>query len=469
MRRLLFTLLLISVITLGAFAEVTINLQPTAIPVNPNLAGQGGSFTANAKGYNSLFKNPAGFAMDGGSFTLLSINSWVFADQSLIDFATNPEGVEGYYQDIGTQLAEVDQADIEAWVDTTSEAEMLEMLETAGFDPAAFETNPQGYIESLGLESIASDPQTALSDGTISVEMINLATAVIEDIAGVELLPSGNLRIGTNIGLLGGVGGGFGFGINLNADAYLKGPTIISAEGYAALTATVTAGYALELLPDFLYIGADLRPLYRVYLPVSGEQALSLMTDFSDITATMNAYSAYAGWGLGIDAGAIIKLGDLKLGLTVTDILDTKMNYTAMSVGELLASAAAMSIPAGTEIANEMFVIPMDVLLGAAYTLNFADDIYLDIHAEVSNVVRGFRALQDGDDYDYLSLLHAGAEFSLWNFIGLRGGYNEGYLSAGASIKLFFIEVAASGFMKANTASVGYSDFGASVEAAIRF
>ena len=69
--------------------------------MNPILAGQGGSFTANASGYNSLFKNPAGFAMDGGDFTLLSANVWSFADQSLIDFAMDPNGIEAYYTNMG--------------------------------------------------------------------------------------------------------------------------------------------------------------------------------------------------------------------------------------------------------------------------------------------------------------------------------------------------------------------------------
>jgi hypothetical protein len=469
MKRFLIVLLLISVFTIGAFAEVTVNLQPNAIPVNPSLAGQGGSFTANASGYNSLFKNPAGFAMDGGDFTLLSMNVWGFVDQSIIDFATNPAGIEGYYQNMATELAEVDLADIETWIEETTPEEMLQMLETAGFDPAAIAADPQSYIESLNLEAIASDPEAALENDLISVETINLATAVVEDIAGVEILPSGNIRVGTNVGLLGGVGGGWGFGINLNADAYLKGPTIISAEGYAALTATGTLGYSLEVLPDFLFIGADLRPLYRVYIPVSGTDALALASDFSNIATNMNAFSTYAGWGLGIDAGAIIKLGDLKFGVTVTDILDTKMNYSSMGVGELVSSLTSFSVPVGTEVTDTLFVIPMDVLLGAALTLNFTDGIYLDIHGEVSNVLRGVRALQNEEDFDYLSLVHAGANLSLWDFIGVMGGYNEGYLSAGLSLDLFFVEISAAGFMKANTAAVGYSDFGASVEAAIRF
>jgi len=479
MKRLLIVLLLISVFTIGAFAQVTDNLQPTAIPVNPTLAAQGGSFTANASGYNSLFKNPAGFAMDGGDFTLLSVNAWGFVDQSVIDFATNPGGIEGYYTGVAEELAAVTPEDISTWVESTNEEEFVQMLDTAGYDTADLvltdAASIQAFIDAEGLtalaDTIAADPDPIAAISAASPESINLATAVIKDITGgTELLPSGNIRLGTNVGLLGGVGDGFGFGINLNADAYLKGPTIIGAEGYAALTATATAGYALELLPDFLFIGADVRPLYRVYLPVSGEDALALASDFSNIAATMNNYNAYAGWGVGIDAGAIIKLGDLKLGLTVTDILDTQLNFTNTTVGDLMASFSSFSLPEGTVDESQRFVIPMDVLIGAALTLNLTEGIYLDVHGEVSNALRGLRAIQGNEnDFDYLSLIHAGANLSLWDFIGIMGGYNEGYLSAGVSLDLFFIEIAATGFMKANAAAVGYSDFGASVEAAIRF
>ena len=400
MKRLLAVLLLISVITLGAFAQTTY-LQPTSIPVNPILAGQGGSFTANASGYNSLFKNPAGFAMDGGDFTLLSANVWSFADQSLIDFAMDPNGIEAYYTNMGTQLAEqVTPETIETWAATTTEAEVVQMLDTAGYDTTGLSLSDaasiQQFLDDEGIstlaETIATSADPAAAIAAADPEVINLATAVVEDITGgqVELLPSGNLRVGANIGLLGGVGGGFGFGININTDAYLKGQTIVSAEGYAEITATVTAGYALAVIPEFLYIGADVRPLYRVYMPVSGSQALDLAANFSDVMSVLNSYTTYAGWGIGIDAGAIITLGDLHIGATVTDILGTALNYQTVPAGDLLQQISAFQIPSGTAV-SDIYMIPMDVLVGVSYTLNFSEDSYLGIHAEVSNALRGPR------------------------------------------------------------------------------
>lgn len=70
MKKMLLTALIIALLPVLGFA--TDFDSPVFNPVTPEVWGQGGSFTAVAKGYNSLFTNPAGFAREGGSFTLLS-------------------------------------------------------------------------------------------------------------------------------------------------------------------------------------------------------------------------------------------------------------------------------------------------------------------------------------------------------------------------------------------------------------
>jgi len=72
MRKTIIILLIFTVFGLGSVAAGDIIDSPVYAPMTPEVIGQGGSFTAVAHGYNSLFTNPAGFARDGGSFTLLS-------------------------------------------------------------------------------------------------------------------------------------------------------------------------------------------------------------------------------------------------------------------------------------------------------------------------------------------------------------------------------------------------------------
>jgi hypothetical protein len=55
------TVFLFALITGGLFAEDP-SIDSPLLPVSPEVFGQGGSFVANAHGYNALFHNPAGFA-----------------------------------------------------------------------------------------------------------------------------------------------------------------------------------------------------------------------------------------------------------------------------------------------------------------------------------------------------------------------------------------------------------------------
>jgi len=73
------TVFLFALITGGLFAEDPFIDSPL-LPVSPEVFGQGGSFVANAHGYNALFHNPAGFAGQEGSFTVLSSSAWVYAN-----------------------------------------------------------------------------------------------------------------------------------------------------------------------------------------------------------------------------------------------------------------------------------------------------------------------------------------------------------------------------------------------------
>ena len=82
MKRLLFVLSIALIAAGVGFAQ----FDDPFMPQNPIVMGQGGSFVANAEGYNAFFNNPAGFAR-GGELTLTSINAWAFVDRRLLEFA----------------------------------------------------------------------------------------------------------------------------------------------------------------------------------------------------------------------------------------------------------------------------------------------------------------------------------------------------------------------------------------------
>ena len=70
--------LLIVILAAGlAFAaEIT---EIPFLPMSPEIMGRGGSFIADAHGYNAFFYNPAGFSRESGSFTLGDATMWVYS------------------------------------------------------------------------------------------------------------------------------------------------------------------------------------------------------------------------------------------------------------------------------------------------------------------------------------------------------------------------------------------------------
>jgi hypothetical protein len=62
-----------------AFAFAIEFTESAFVPLDPEIMGRGGSFIADAHGYESLFHNPAGFSRGSGVFTLASASLWVHA------------------------------------------------------------------------------------------------------------------------------------------------------------------------------------------------------------------------------------------------------------------------------------------------------------------------------------------------------------------------------------------------------
>jgi len=76
MRRLLSVLVFLAAGS-AAFAA-TIDEIPFQ-PMSPDVLGRGGTQIANARGWDALFGNPAGFSRDPSAFTLSSTTSWVYS------------------------------------------------------------------------------------------------------------------------------------------------------------------------------------------------------------------------------------------------------------------------------------------------------------------------------------------------------------------------------------------------------
>jgi len=338
--------------------------EPPAVPVSPEVLAQGGSFTANAEGFQSLFHNPAAFASERKSLTILSASSWVYANPARL-FHSLPCGGDAH-----------------------SLAEFLE--------------------------------------GEIT---------------------SGGFGMGSAAGI-GYVGRGLGLGAVLNVDSYLWGPTVLGATGRLTADLQFVAGFSVKTLGDRLWLGADVRPLIRLAVPVDYDDMFGFfdaLQSGGDPLAALETAPALYGFGFGIDLGALLALGGLRIGLSERDILGTSITYRQSTFGEVLdALQETGGFPGGGTAVVEDPVIPMELSLGLSYRFDFAprtfDPVVHMALSDLITVIRGERSAW--------TALHLGTEVRLLRFLALRAGLNQGYLTFGGGLRLPLLELNAAFFTR---------------------
>jgi hypothetical protein len=345
-------------------------LEEPFVPASPEVLAQGGSFVANAHGYNALFYNPAGFTVPGPPLTILGTTAWLYS-------------------------------------------------------------NPVRFFEALG----SPDPEAGL-------------TTFLED-----QLTTGGFGFGLSEGIA-YVGRGFapehglGLGLVLSVDSFLQGETTMGTQG--ALTATVgfVGGYAFPLyfLGIKLNLGADVRPMLRIEAPVDPMAMIGMLTAVDtggDPLAALSAVQGLHGFGIGFDAGAILEMGDLRVGLAMRDILGTRFAYKESPFSDIVNPGEFLSD--GTEV-DVVHVIPMNLAAGVAYHLDLGKvSRFIDptFHASLDDVIGVIR-----EKRSVWTLVHIGTEVTVVRFLKLRAGINQGYVTFGAGMRLLFLDLNVAAFSR---------------------
>jgi len=336
--------------------------EPAAVPVSPEVLAQGGSFTANAEGFQALFHNPAALASARKSFTFLTASSWVYA---------NPARLFGSLRGDAAALADFMEGEI----------------------------------------------------------------------------TTGGFGMGSGLGL-GYVGRGLGLGAVLNVDSYLWGPTTLGATGHLTADLQFVAGFALKTLGDRLWLGADVRPLIRLAVPVDYDSMFGFfdaLQSGGDPLAALESAPALYGYGFGVDLGALLVLGGLRVGLSVRDFLGTSLIYRQSTFGEVLESLQKTGgFPSSGSALAEDPVVPMELSLGLSYRFDFAPRVFDPVvhlaFSDLLTVIRGERSPW--------TALHVGTEIRLLRFLALRAGLNQGYLSFGGGLRVPMLELNAAFFTR---------------------
>jgi len=309
---------------------------------------------------------------------------------------------------------------------------------------------------------------------TFGMNTLN-GTAVPSDTIGLisSQVTGGGFGAGASAGI-GYVGDGLGLGMVFMADSLLRGPSLLGLSGTMTATLGFIGGlsFPLELGSKAkIHLGVDIRPMLRFHVPLTNTDALTLIMALAsggDMFSALTSASVMYGVGIGLDAGVIAELGPLLIGVSSRDIGGTRFQYRTDSMSTLMSTLGSQGkLPTGS-VVTDAYSIPMDVSAGIAFHPNlgsFAKVLDPTIQVDLQDIVGVIR-----DGRSFWSMLHAGAELKLLKFFSLRGGLDQGYLTFGGGLKLFFLDLNAAVFTRELGAHLGdIPNAGATVELALRF
>jgi hypothetical protein len=282
----------------------------------------------------------------------------------------------------------------------------------------------------------------------------------------------GGFGVGASAGI-GFVGDGLGLGMVLLVDSLLRGPTLLGLSGDVAGTLGFIGGFSapVALGKANLHLGVDVRPMLRFHVPLSNANAINLVMAFASggnlLTAIGPAIANY-GVGIGLDAGAIFEWGPLLVGLSLRDIGGTRFQYNSDTISTILSTlGSAGRLPVGSSVADT-YVTPMDLAAGIAFHPNLGKvSKFFDpsLQMDCQDIIG---VLRDGETV--WKLLHAGAEIRLASFFSARAGLDQGYLTFGAGLKLFFLDLNLGVFTRELGAHLGdIPNTGVTVDLGLKF
>ncbi|MFP4550594.1 MAG: hypothetical protein ACLFNT_07305 [Spirochaetales bacterium] len=460
-------------------------------PENPSLMGRGGAFTASPEGYNSFFTNPAGFAGDG-ELTLGSATLWAFMDDALVALVRDVVAGNGSFSNLsesGDAAAVEDLTvafeDLSEWVAAEDPAVMEDILQDASGDTGLTfdsESDFNDFLATAGTEDILTFLEAvdtaAEANGSSLYGNADHPNTIIDDlVASVDnAIPKGSMRIGAQIGT-GYVGNGIGIGLFANAEGSFDGENLLRATGTTYNTITFVGGLGLSF--GAVDLGIAVRPMVFGYSRAAAAPIVGSLFSGSDPDLTsMFTNTVYYGSGLGVDVGALVNLGPFALGVSVRDLLGTRVLYQKAPFDVYFDALTSGALPVGdplspTEQANAIS-IPMRINLGVAFRPNLR---ILDptLNVDLLDITSAARKWRDGESVnpeDLLNMVNLGGELTFLRFLTVRGGFYGGYLSAGLGLKVFMIDInaaVAGDFSFSGSQFVEFTDVGTSLEVAIRF
>ncbi len=311
--------------------------------------------------------------------------------------------------------------------------------------------NPAGFSSAKGQLTIADlstwayiKPTqaniTAIQDVLKDSKNVGLIAGTAQD-----LISENGFGGGFSLGL-GYTGHSIGVGAYAIADVVASGSDALTAKmkGTATFNAVVGLGIPIKLGPLTLAVGADIRPFVRVeddgtWL-VSG--LLGAVVNNSPIGPELLGKTVNSGFGLATDVGVQLRLGGLSAGLSIRD-LTRGYKVESGTLEDLTKSTSSLFDAVGVDT-----TIDPTLAAGLAWQPRFLKGFlepgfYAEFKAPVSMMSSIGSAVGDTSPWNYM---HLGANIKFLTIFDFRAGLNQGYVSVGAGLNLYLIEIDAALF-----------------------
>jgi hypothetical protein len=261
-----------------------------------------------------------------------------------------------------------------------------------------------------------------------------------------DRLFSGGYGSGFSAGL-GLVKSGLGIGLFFMMDTFLSGESdLVTIEGNHTMTLGFVLGYAhaFNIAGMVLSIGADIRPMARIYVPLSAGHVSEILDYYtgrnsSGLFKILADADALYGPGLAFDSGIIAELGDFSCGLSIRDIGNTRFYYSKSTFDAVIDSLLNSGLfPDDGKAVGNIYQIPMNLSIGISYHPDlggFSKILDPEINFDVCDILN-----RAGEKSDPFSLLRFGVQTKFFDTAVLRGGFDQGRLSAGFGLQILVFD-----------------------------
>lgn len=370
--------------------------QPELRPLSPLTMAQGGSSVATARGYESLFTNPAGIARtEGMELTLPSFSLWTYSQPGLLLQTIGALGAD-------ESLSENDDDD-----DPMVSA-LKEQFTTNGFGVGSalgfgYVNNGIGLGLSFVTDSYLHGEAFPLGlEGTIQQQM-SLAVGYARpfELGPVALALGGTLR-----------------------------PTL-------RIVSLVDSDTSAELVSQFFGVDVD-----NDGNGDNGENG-------GENGGLYDTITALNGWGVAFDLGMMATYESFTLGVQARNLFNTRMEYSRNSLNDIAGALSSGGLPekssdsSDPSYVKENYVIPVEYSFGVAWhpDLGETNTIFRPtLHGQITDPFK--LTDQDRDRArSFWTRVHVGTQLRLLDFFDLRFGLNQGYFTSGFGVQLAFMEV----------------------------